>query len=372
MRHSARKRGSHRAHFVQRSGTWLPWLDSAKGFGIILVVLGHASLIGHLNQVLYSFHMPLFFIISGMLFKPHPLKELLGKKARRLLVPYLTFASLTFIYWALLERRLRPGNYSVPEAFINIFLARGGSEYNPYDVVLWFLPCLFVTELLFAGVHMMVQRLSTRSVMLPTVAIVLSAVGFFLLGGLLQSFHLPRLPFTTDVVPFAYGCYAIGWLIRPCIPRMQQVANTGGIVRWIMLLPAGLLFAFTAVLTLRTGLKVDFNNAIVSSVPLLVVTAVAGSAAMFMLCIAVDNRVLKYLGGGSLTIMCVHDPIKRIVIILVSKALHIESGVVRTQVLPLIGIVVITLLCSVAVHEVLKRTIPQVLGMSGKKEQTGR
>lgn len=70
--------------------------------------------------------------------------------------------------------------------------------------------------------------------------------------------------------------------------------------------------------------------------------------------------------------MCVHDPIKRIVIILVSKALHIESGVVRTQALPLIGIVVITLLCSVAVHEVLKRTIPQVLGMSGKKEQTGR
>ncbi|KAA8825671.1 acyltransferase family protein [Bifidobacterium myosotis] len=366
-----RNRGKHQQLYGQRLDTRLSWLDSAKGFGIILVVLGHSSLIGHLNQVLYSFHMPLFFIISGMLFKPHPLKELLEKKIRRLLVPYLTFASLTFIYWSVLERRFRPGNYSVPEAFINIFLARGGSEYNPYDVVLWFLPCLFVTELLFAGVHMMVQRLSSRSVMLPTVAIVLSALGFFLLGGLLQSFHLLRLPFTADVVPFAYGCYAIGWLIRPCIPRMQQVTNIGT-ARWIMLLPAGLLFAFTAVLTLRTGLKVDFNNAVVSSVPLLVVTAVAGTAATLMLCIAVDNRVLKYLGGVSLTIMCVHDPIKRIVIILASKALHMESGVVRTQALPLMGIVMVTLLCSVAVHEVLKRTIPQALGMNGKKERAGR
>ncbi|WP_353939436.1 acyltransferase family protein [uncultured Bifidobacterium sp.] len=43
-------------------------LDSLRGFGILLVVLGHASRSVGLASWIFSFHMPLFFIISGMLF----------------------------------------------------------------------------------------------------------------------------------------------------------------------------------------------------------------------------------------------------------------------------------------------------------------
>lgn len=71
------------------SRTWYSWLDSAKGFGIILVVLGHASLVMPLNRTLYAFHMPLFFIISGLLFKEHPLRDTATRKARRLWSPTL-------------------------------------------------------------------------------------------------------------------------------------------------------------------------------------------------------------------------------------------------------------------------------------------
>lgn len=136
------------------------WLDSLKGLGIVLVVLGHASTIGVLNTSLYAFHMPLFFIISGLLFKERPLGETVARKARRLLVPYLVFALLTFAYWALVERRLRPGEYSVTGAFANIFLARGGIQNNPYNVVLWFLPCLFVTEIVSACVVALLRRVA--------------------------------------------------------------------------------------------------------------------------------------------------------------------------------------------------------------------
>lgn len=44
------------------------FLDAMKGMGILLVVLGHVSLIEPLNTVIYAFHMPLFFFISGFLF----------------------------------------------------------------------------------------------------------------------------------------------------------------------------------------------------------------------------------------------------------------------------------------------------------------
>ncbi|MBF1069294.1 MAG: acyltransferase family protein, partial [Prevotellaceae bacterium] len=43
-------------------------LDIAKGIGIILVIIGHMSS-SYLRDWIYSFHMPLFFIISGICFK---------------------------------------------------------------------------------------------------------------------------------------------------------------------------------------------------------------------------------------------------------------------------------------------------------------
>lgn len=42
----------------------MPWLDVAKGIGIILVVIGHAMFPKHL--IIDGFHMTLFFILSGV------------------------------------------------------------------------------------------------------------------------------------------------------------------------------------------------------------------------------------------------------------------------------------------------------------------
>ena len=56
------------------------WLDAARGIGISLVVFGHAlrgingsqaipgaSELMPLDQVIYAFHMPLFFMLAGLL-----------------------------------------------------------------------------------------------------------------------------------------------------------------------------------------------------------------------------------------------------------------------------------------------------------------
>ena len=49
-------------------GKRIEWIDVSKGIGIILVLIGHISLNGGLNKFIYSFHMPLFFILSGFTF----------------------------------------------------------------------------------------------------------------------------------------------------------------------------------------------------------------------------------------------------------------------------------------------------------------
>jgi fucose 4-O-acetylase-like acetyltransferase len=46
--------------------------DIMKGVGIILMIIGHCAIPRLLWHFIFSFHMPLFFIISGFFFKPKP------------------------------------------------------------------------------------------------------------------------------------------------------------------------------------------------------------------------------------------------------------------------------------------------------------
>ena len=46
----------------------IPMIDVAKGIGIILVVIGHTNLPTLVMNLIYAFHVPLFFVLSGMVF----------------------------------------------------------------------------------------------------------------------------------------------------------------------------------------------------------------------------------------------------------------------------------------------------------------
>lgn len=49
-----------------KSEQW-KWVDIAKGIGIILVFLGHFNIPDTLRAEIYTFHIPLFFFLSGVL-----------------------------------------------------------------------------------------------------------------------------------------------------------------------------------------------------------------------------------------------------------------------------------------------------------------
>lgn len=93
----------------------IKYLDTIKGITIYLVVMGHCLAWCFDNyikvyeqsspqamiiwRIIYSFHMPLFFFISGFLFKKQIFsKALLAKKALHLLVPYFTMGFIKYLY----------------------------------------------------------------------------------------------------------------------------------------------------------------------------------------------------------------------------------------------------------------------------------
>lgn len=72
-------------------------IDLYRGFLILLVVIGHYQR-DLIHDVIFLFHMPLFFIISGMLLQKENLlsSEYLGRKIHNLMFPYVVYLFIDF------------------------------------------------------------------------------------------------------------------------------------------------------------------------------------------------------------------------------------------------------------------------------------
>lgn len=67
----------------------LHYMDMAKGVGILCVIVGHLGS-QKISNVIYSFHMPLFFLISGyFICKESKPKNVIKKRLKQLLPAYL-------------------------------------------------------------------------------------------------------------------------------------------------------------------------------------------------------------------------------------------------------------------------------------------
>lgn len=71
----------------------IKYIDTAKGIGIILVLVGHIFPRDFVNSI-YLFHMPLFFFLSGFTLSPQKGMGFINKKIKSLLIPYFSFLFL--------------------------------------------------------------------------------------------------------------------------------------------------------------------------------------------------------------------------------------------------------------------------------------
>ena len=72
----------------------IEWIDIAKGGGMILVILEHSVFYGGLvSNVIMAVAMPLFFVLSGVVFNKNS-KNVIAKRTKKLIVPYLVFCIL--------------------------------------------------------------------------------------------------------------------------------------------------------------------------------------------------------------------------------------------------------------------------------------
>lgn len=318
--------------FISKQASRLSWLDVLKGMGIVLVVIGHIYSNRIVFYWLYSFHMPLFFLAAGWVYKEKPILTDIKRRIQTIVVPYFSFGFLVLLYWQVIERRFRDSDMSFMESLLGLF----SGSYNSLDfnVHLWFLPCFFVTVVLFN----ILVNLGGRKT-----AYAISAI----MSLIYVVLPMPELHWGGNRVFKYIAFYAVGAFGTK--KKVGEVADKrlGAAVAAIVLL--GLNF-FLSYINQTTGI-------------MWFVTALIGVVALVLTAQLInENRILQYFGRSSLIVLCIHGPVYRIVVKIISIPLHMGTDAVRANLLLTMIVVVITMtVCSLA-YEIVIRVVPWMVG----------
>lgn len=142
-------RGENREKGNKAAGGRLDWVDVARGIGIVAVVAAHVWTRGPVRDALYSFHMPLFFLLSGMLSRPQPVGRFTLRQVACQMRPYAIFLTLLIVADQIIEpmKGGRPIFHQWPDDLLPILL--GGFWLRGPYTIFWFVPCLMFARILF-------------------------------------------------------------------------------------------------------------------------------------------------------------------------------------------------------------------------------
>lgn len=289
----------------------LAFIDIAKGIGILLVALAHNGTAGYapfLHHWIYSFHMPLFFFLSGLFFKPElSLLELVRRRFDTLLKPF--FFGIFLIYFGAVFF----DTMGIPVAWGRILKALYANGYYLDWVAMWFLPALFTVNLfafLFYRTLGRAERLWLRwSGLLAVLGLGAWTVNWFtpfqvnLLG---RSLALNGLPWSLDLAMLAGFYFILGREVfqhapRPWFDSPLLLVGAGGLN-----LALNLLFPQT----------MDFNTR-TYDVPV-VFTLEAVSGILFVLALSRQMErgpawlggFFSYIGRISVVILIFHNAVQ--------------------------------------------------------------
>ncbi len=130
----------------------LQWVDAAKCVGILMVIFGHNPINFIYRYYVYSFHMPLFFILAGVTFSVR--KDFIGfirAKFKALMIPYFFFAACVLAHFEIMNVACGRDYDILDEAYHFLI--------QDHHSMLWFLVALFLSEIAAYIIIRMTARL---------------------------------------------------------------------------------------------------------------------------------------------------------------------------------------------------------------------
>lgn len=277
----------------------IEWVDTAKGIGLFLVVLGHlwySSDLAAVHYLLYSFHVPMFFILSGFVFTNQKNQSFLtyaAGKIKRFIPPIILGLMLGVAIM------LGRNSMAQTEMLLRIFYWNGKL---PYNAPVWFLIILF--EVYFFAYWLPNDHFSyIRRALFAAVCL---AVGYV--------FTIQRgfVPFGMDRMIICFGFFLLGNVARPLYDKLAK--GKAKALMWTMLgifcvsLPIWIVFAGV----LNPVTKLSMYSFVFGNYGYFVVSAISGSLMAISIAFFINktkkDRFIQALTRSSIFVIVTHYP----------------------------------------------------------------
>lgn len=277
----------------------LVYLDLGRGLAMIAVILCHIYNNNMADVWFCSFHVPLFFIISGCLIRytresEKSIGEILIKKIKNIIFPYITF-NIVYICFSFIAFDSSRNIFSLKSNIISTVIMRGCGA-------LWFLPALFIAEIGFIVLNKFYNKEISISNLKKVFEnnkkhfiIEIMCILYILFIGMYnyKSLMLVLIRGTVGLIFTMIGYYTFNFINR---------VNINGIVVFILLVASIIISQFNGI--------VDLYSLIFNNVFLYVFCSLLGSYSVILLLKKVkSNKILMYFGTNSLILMSIHQNI---------------------------------------------------------------
>lgn len=252
----------------------LDWVDQAKGLTMIIVIYLHCTTAVFAHIGLASFHMPLFFFLSGFFLfnKSRNFSDYIKSKFNSLIIPYFIFGIILATYSTILD--LYRGEESMPGLrYIGLLV---NTRHAPFYGSLWFLLSLFCVELILFPLHKFIVIDKWRLMISMLIGIA---------GGLVMNFHHEGILWSLDITLTCIVFTELGYLMFPILSKYNP--SPINIIGMLMVLGvfAGLNYRIS-------GITVDLYSCRIGNIALFYLAALCG-----VVCMCLISKKIK-LGGG--------------------------------------------------------------------------
>jgi fucose 4-O-acetylase-like acetyltransferase len=267
------------------------WIDQAKGIGILLVVIGHMTIPLKLSILIFSFHMPLFFFISGYLFNEKKyasdFKTIVISKFSTLVWPFIIFTFLALLLRSIYDLK------NIVDTFDYVRFLMGMDSIN---VPLWFLTALFSTEIIFSQI---VRFSKHRLEVIVGLVSALAIVGF-----LNAYFWHVEIFYNIHIALIALSFFSAGWLVKR-YGVLETIGNTKTLIIYFFI-SSTTLFYFSL-----NNSKLDMLESNYGNIMYVFLAAFAGIVSSILLAklfqqLKYVKAIFSYLGKNSLIILATH------------------------------------------------------------------
>lgn len=282
------------------------WIDIARAIGIFFIVLGHIPEDGLVRKYIFSFHVPFFFLLSGICFNGHKdFKRFVEKKVKTIVVPYFVFSIMSIMIFAIAGHIIPSITKGInTDILFNIrVMLYGNSKPSlmKYNLPLWFLPCLFSTSVIVYGVERLPQKVQYKNIFRGLCIAILILVGGFYTKYMSHIY----LPWHIETAIQMAVFYLLGVQVQEngILNYSKQEGNTPSVVSVLLTSAFLLMGIYGSQLNHIVGVRNDsYGNSLLYYAVSLCNCFVWIRIAIFIK----HNKVLEYVGKNTLSILVLH------------------------------------------------------------------